>query len=120
MSWIGTHTGSPSTRGETAELTTTYISADRKLAGARAAASRSLDVGERVMSVLGSQRQRLLSANDGLDATGNSLTRGQGVMTNIIQRATRKRLILFAIVGALATVVILIAYLKLHHAFGRG
>lgn len=72
------------------------------------------------MSVLGSQRQRLLSANDGLDATGNSLTRGQGVMTNIIQRATRKRLILFAIVGALATVVILIVYLKSHHAFGRG
>lgn len=72
------------------------------------------------MSVLAGQRERLLSANEGLDATGNSLSRGQGLMTNIIQKATRKRWTLFAIAGALVVVVILIVYLKLHHAFGRG
>jgi hypothetical protein len=120
MSWTVTPPGTSSTRGETAELTTSYISADRKLADARVAASRSLDVGERVMSLLGSQRERLLSANDGLDATGNSLHRGQGLMTNIIQRARRKRWTLLAIVGALVAVVILIVYFKLHRAIGRG
>mmetsp|Transcript_17636 Transcript_17636/g.53361 ORF Transcript_17636/g.53361 Transcript_17636/m.53361 type:complete len:109 (-) Transcript_17636:241-567(-) len=102
------------------ELTTSYIEADRKLASARMAAQRSIGLSEGVMTLLESQRERLLAASNGLDATGQSLTRGQGLMSGILQRATRRKFTVIAIATALAFIVLLLLYFKLRRAFGSG
>jgi len=112
MSWNGPASA------EAAELTTSYISADRKLADARASAERSAAVASRAMSSLTGQREMLLSAGVGLEATGSSLSHGERLMAAVLERATRKKLALLGVVGVLFVAVVLLLYLKLHHAFG--